>query len=583
MGCGRSNKLEQCLLPVAGAMMIAVTVHGSWPIQRSPVFSPVASNLYLNSDLPEVKAISAEPLSEPAQDGNVLLVVRFASKPQLDRTIGLRLDGREVLFRDDGMDGDIQAGDGKYSAIVGLNLNELRANQNRIRELQKSLGRALTIPVFEGRQRVAEEPALQSDLEGDGADDILQLRPMGIAEAVDPEKSLVIRDPRVIEDPARTFNPCTGQGTPMGKWTFGHLIEQIVNRAATGIKPNKFVKEWLKQWQKDQVINGRVVPRRSQIKSLIIDPWQQASGGPGKPLDLAKAPFRLLAIVNRVDLRDNSVSDSGNAGEARFVFGALGPGCQPLQFTVIFEYGIERGSCQAVRDWARQWSDLGSLELGSPEYNTALETITEQFVPAGKAPTKQNGSALNQIRSNEIALNSPWELREFRLSAAGKLRQVTVKNTPDLSLNHTAVLASFVNENEEDILAEGHVVPDQFPAGNSFLAGSSLMPVDKVFWNNAASGPLITSREARHKFSLQTCNGCHQGETDTGFTHIQPTPFGTPAGLSGFMTGISVVDPSDGSPIREFNELQRRAADLDRLVSLPCLLEMLHKPLKMAH
>ncbi|HET9531347.1 MAG TPA: hypothetical protein VFQ92_13405, partial [Blastocatellia bacterium] len=445
------------------------------------------------------------------------------------------------------------------------------------------LGRALSFPLFEGRQKVGEQPALQAYLKGNGADDILQLSPLGIAEAVDPERSLVIRDPRVIEDPARTFNPCTGVGTPLGKWTFGHLMQQMANRAATGIKPNKFVKEWLKQWQKNQVINGRVVPRRSQIKSLIIDPWQQASGGPGKPLDLAKAPFRLLAIVNRVDLRDSSASGSGNAGEARFVFGALGPGCLPLQFTVIFEYGIERADCQALRAWARQWSDLGSLELGSPEYNAALEAITEQFVPAGIAPGKQNGSALNQLRTNEIALNGPWELREFRLSEAGKLRQVTVKNTPDLSLNQTAVLASFVNENEADILAERHVVPDQFPPGNPFLAGSSLMPTNKVFWNNAAGGPLISSREARHKFSLQTCNGCHQGETETAFTHIQPTPFGTPAGLSSFMTGVSVVDPSDGSPIREFNELQRRAADLDRLVNSPCLLELFHKPLKMVH
>ena len=95
---------------------------------------------------------------------------------------------------------------------------------------------------------------------------------------------------------------------------------------------------------------------------------------------------------------------------------------------------------------------------------------------------------------------------------------MTVKMTPDLRFNRTAVLANFVNGNEADILAEKDVVPDQFPASNSFLAGAAPMRGGD-FWDNPAAGPLITSREARHKFSLQTCNGCHQGETET-ISHI---------------------------------------------------------------
>ncbi|HET9530000.1 MAG TPA: choice-of-anchor X domain-containing protein, partial [Blastocatellia bacterium] len=115
-----SNKLKHCLLPLVGAMMVAFTVEGNWAMQQSPAVSPATSNLYMNSDLPEVEDISAEPLKETAQDGNVLLVVRFANRPQLDQAIGIRLDGRDLLFRDDGMDGDKQAGDGRFSAIVSL-------------------------------------------------------------------------------------------------------------------------------------------------------------------------------------------------------------------------------------------------------------------------------------------------------------------------------------------------------------------------------------------------------------------------------------------------------------------------------
>lgn len=573
-----SNRLKRYVLALA-VTFIFVTVHGFGSAGQTSVPGSATINRGMNSDLPDIEAIWAEPLSEPSPEGNVLLVVRFANGPQPEQRFAIQIGRSDIVLRDDGTGGDRQAGDGRFSAITRLDLDELRATQNRVQELQRKLGPHLMVPVFEGRKKVSERRILLPD--SNGSNDILQLRPMGIAEAVDPEKSLVIRDPRVVEDPTRTFNPCTSAGTPMGAWTFGRLMQQMANRSATRIKPQKFVRQWLRQWENDQVVNGQVVPKRSRITSLIIDPWLQASGGAGKQLDLAKAPFRLLAIVNRVDLRDGSSSGS-SAGEARFVFGALGPGCQPLEFTVIFEFGIQRNDCRAVRDWARQWYDLGSLELGSGEYNAALEAITEQFVRAGAAPSKPNGSALNQLRTNEIVLSNEWELREFNLSADGALKQVTVKMTPDLSFNRTAVLANFVNGNEADILADKHVVPDQFPDGNSFLAGAAPMP-GQVFWDNPTTGPLITSREARHKFSLQTCNGCHQGETGTGFTHIKPAPFGVPAGLSGFMTGISVVDPSDGSPIREFNELQRRSADLDQLVNTSCLIELLQKPLRMTH
>lgn len=43
-----------------------------------------------------------------------------------------------------------------------------------------------------------------------------------------------------------------------------------------------------------------------------------------RQLDLAQSPFRLLAIVNRVDLRENSIYGGGDAGEGRLVFGAIG-------------------------------------------------------------------------------------------------------------------------------------------------------------------------------------------------------------------------------------------------------------------
>jgi hypothetical protein len=378
----------------------------------------------------------------------------------------------------------------------------------------------------------------------------------------------------------------------MGKWTFGYLMQQMANQAATGIDPSQFTRNWLAKWEADQTINGWLVAKRLQIKNLIIDPWELASGGPGSPLDLSKAPFKLLAIVNRVDLRENTVYGGTNAGEARFVFGVIdrrNNNCLAPQFTVIFEYGIDRRGCKGLKTWAKQWYKLSGLVLGSPTYNAALEAITEQFVRAGVAPNKPNGSALNQLRTNEIALASPWELREFRIlptnrgGTSGPLEEVTVKQTPDLTLNRTAVLTNYVNLDTPAILANTHVVPDRFPtASDPFLGGSSLTPFGH-FWNNPAGGPFITNRQARFEFSLDTCNACHAGETNTLFTHIKPAPFGVQAALSGFMTGITVADPADGAPNRTFNELQRRALDLDILVHSPCRDQIRFLPILAAH
>ncbi len=138
-----------------------------------------------------------------------------------------------------------------------------------------------------------------------------------------PKKSLVITHLDVVEDDDRTFNPCTGAGTPMGPWTFGHLMTQMANQPVTGIHPSTFVLNWLNKWMGNQTVNGWTVAEREKIQTLVIDPWVAASGGPHRPLNLSIAPFKLLAIVNRVDLRNNTTYGGGDAGEGRFVFGVI--------------------------------------------------------------------------------------------------------------------------------------------------------------------------------------------------------------------------------------------------------------------
>jgi hypothetical protein len=405
---------------------------------------------------------------------------------------------------------------------------------------------------------------------------------------IDETKGLMIVHPGVVDDGARTFDACSGAGTKGGPWTFGHLMRELSH--GTGMTAEDFTMHWLSTWIIVQEANGFIVSepgRAAQLQVRLIDSWQRASGA---TLDVDRFPARLLAIVNRPDLADKiGYGVAGTAGEGRFVFGLLekpstsGGACISMPFTVIFEYGIKGGSCTAVKSWHQRWKNLETHTLGSASYNAALELITRDFTDHGSNPGQApNQSSLNQLRTNEIALNSPWQLREFRLQSAGAVPSgvmdlVTVKQTPDDGFQGTATLAAYIVANEADILANKHTVPERFPGiFNPFLGAKSDVPFppNAVFWNapGLTAPPMTDPGEARRKFSLGTCNACHGGETNTGFTHIGSSGTrntGSPAALSGFLTGIDVTVPVSGG-IHHYADLAEREVAMSNILTSSC-------------
>ncbi len=579
--------------------------------ERLPVPFPVAAER-LQANPPRPLSICYEELDRPTGRHNSILYVRFDSNNRrLGSTISLNPEGSVIVLRDDGKELDDRAGDGTYTALADLDLEDLDEWRNIVNEAAN--GGAETLR-FDGRALVGSKRVLEEE-DRDNPDRVRlppspgANRPIAPADdvcrsgsvsslppvllppppALDAENSLLIRDLSVVEDPTRTYDPCSGVGTPGGKWTFRYVMEQMANQLETGISAAEFTRRWLQQWEFDLSINFHQVPARTNIVQGIIDPWEQASGGPGQPLNLDEAPFKLVAIVNRVDLRENLAYGAGSAGEARLVFGVLnrsGGGCLMMPFAVIFEYGIQKDNCLDLQQWAAEWYDLSNLTLGSPAYNAALESITEQFVTAGANPENlPNKSALNQIRTNEIALDAPWELREFKIQApghydSGHLRSVTVAMTPDLSFNLTSTLTDFINQNETAIVAGTYDVPLSLPSGPPFLGGNAPTPFG-MFWDGSPGCGSINNPDARHNFSLTTCNGCHAGETATPFLHIDPQQ--SPAGLSGFLTGITVSDPCTGLN-RDFADLERRRIDIENLVNSPAFPPCLNfMPLRQPH
>lgn len=365
---------------------------------------------------------------------------------------------------------------------------------------------------------------------------------LGTPCSVRTREELMITDLSVVEDPVRTVAD--------GPWTFARLMENMAPSAADA---PAMVEATLKTWLTDQTVNSFTIPARPAMNDLVLNSFPRRADG---QLDLTKAPVRLLAIVNRIDLRDLA---NGNAGEGRFVFGVLDQFGNQQQFTMIFEFKLPATTTQDVLDWANRWHALDTLPFPSAAYNTALQAITDRFSGRNAAPGRPNGSAISQFRTNEIALSFVWQFREFHLSpTTGRLVPAELALTPDLGFNNTPVLADYINQNQTSILAETHVVPESFE-GQPFEVGSVINDLNG--WDAPGVDP-----EARHRFSRNTCNGCHSArETNTIFLQINPRNPGEQTFLSGFLTGTTVFDGTTGQ-LRNFNDLHRRNVDLHALI-----------------
>ena len=541
-----------------------------------PPFDPA-----LSRSPPAVASASVELLAQPSAQGNALLRVRFADQRK-GGSLVIQGGPGPTLLRDDGVAPDQGAGDGLYAAQVQVNASQFSREQQRRLDLSLLVQ---TVPEYQQRQLIARrifKPTAQMTLV-EGQPRLLDVF-RGVPDTVDPARELIVRDLAVVDDPARTYEPCTGAGTPMGAWTFGRLMTEMANPGATGIDPSLFVENWISQWTTEQTVNGFTLPPRGIGAELLLYSWPRRPDG---HIDLARAPFRLLAIVNRLDLRGNTLFGPSDSAEARLVFGAVQcvpvpipwrpPMPEALMFTVIFEFSVPARDCLGTRSWANQWRNLSTMPLGSPVYNKALQRITDQFTLRNARPDRPpNRSALNQLRTNEFALadmpsDPQWQLRESRLvasgTAAGQLRPGTTAQTPDGSRWGSASLRDFINTQEAAILRAQHLVPAQYPAGVPFLGGA----VD-IHAGAPWQAPGILNEEARHRFSLATCNGCHIAETSVDFLHIEPRNRGTVSRLSGFVTGegMPVVDPRTGVS-RTFNELLDRQMKLDAAANLSCV------------
>jgi hypothetical protein len=307
------------------------------------------------------------------------------------------------------------------------------------------------------------------------------------APGIDPTKVLLIRDISVVGD---------ARASGDGAWSAGTQLKRLSGSRASAA----FVESWLETWNQTSMNDLPVVPRSTE---RILKHWPRNEQG---ALDVAQAPFRLMAIAYRPDI-----------GQGRLLYSLFdSANLNPIELTLIFEYRLPG----EARAWAREFQSLGALPFGEA-YNARLEALTERFA------RREN---LLQVRTNDFELEIRWEFRQFKLDSQGLLKLTPLTQTPHDSYREGPAsdeLVAWLRENGERYRKEEIELPARM------LGGTTSIPKDSFRWLEGRGLP----EQIRHDFAMSTCSGCHGGETVTLFTHVFPRNVSGESEISDWLKG----------------------------------------------
>ncbi|MEY4875616.1 MAG: hypothetical protein RL708_765 [Bacteroidota bacterium] len=257
------------------------------------------------------------------------------------------------------------------------------------------------------------------------------------------------------------------------------------------------------------------------------------------------------------------------------------PGSSTIPFdwkglNVIFEYSNPQPNLEMLQDFAAEWVDLSSSLVppfgtnslpNAPNFNDYLQHITDQVIKPNAMPNKPNGSAINRIRTNEKIfdkLNSQigfltgsqwedmkWQFRQFELNNNGMFEMAPVTNVPYFGVNDaehspneaTGILSNHFNQtrsqtfinwasqNTTRIESGNFLIPKNLTAltGDNYSELINYFVFDRAYYTTDYSPIINNAKLVRHEISLNTCQGCHGGETKTLFTMVAPMVYGQAA------------------------------------------------------
>ena len=550
----------------------------------------------------------------------MILRVKFVEDTAMLQTLNLYQNGSVALrLKDDGVYPDAVANDYKYSILVKQDLTDFLSQIATLESKWQSAGQ---VTHFYGHsaESIPYSEQVKFDVTAFNNKDEVKFNAF-LMDATNceadlkKENSLFITDLSVVEHASTTYNIINGTGNKNGAWTFGEMMKNMCNYPYTNINPRNFLKEWVKlgrmtdEYEKFFIKPWIVKARRVNDPNYTYqtaNTWEQNWDATDVDDLFEMAPFKLTAIVNRLDLRGQFAYNPAlnNAGETRFIFTYIipdddlpvamkgGKGNPPFHdnvdfaagsasapggtasaykedwkgMNVIFEYSNVQTTLCALQSFANQWADLSYETLGSTDYINQLVDITNTVTSINSNINRPNKSAIARIRTNEKVFahvngsgntnwtNANWEFRQMELNPTTHLFELApLTNTintdhyMDVSNVRHAPLGQQVAGEVFNWVYSSNLTKQRVKIGNfnmpnnsSFLAfGSSEVTGEVVHFFEGEEteleskyGPTPTqanreeAKMIRHQISLNTCQGCHAGETKVAFTQVRPIGYG---------------------------------------------------------
>ena len=308
----------------------------------------------------------------------------------------------------------------------------------------------------------------------------------------DVEKSVLVRDPAIVDDPF---------------WALPRVLGLV-----TGADANSVANGLLGQLGTAQTVSGQTAAARPGAAAFIAALPRTSAG----LIDASQIGFQPTALSNRIDLADGT-----SCGEARITY-ALSTGVTDNRhrMTLIVEMRqpYDGAGCRTT---AKTWVALS--QLSGAALQSALQSIyTPLLTPAN----------LKQIRTNEFLVgpqdptqpNAAWELREFHLGTDSLMHQALLP----LQIDPTAAASSpdFLTwaQANQAALQRGTI---NFPAQYQVPTGSEDGTTVSL------SDPTVANI-----VNASTCAGCHTTATNSAFAHVAERFNGTGrAEISQFLAG----------------------------------------------
>jgi hypothetical protein len=446
---------------------------------------------------------------------------------------------------------------------------------------------------------------------------------------LDPAKSLIITNRSGFRDVA----------DPASHLTLGRLLAarhefMNVKRVASG-KPSIGAREGtLMAFTKlsEDVDEHNALPEERRIglvkqttnpfRTKVLDNWDPTGTGLELPETQKDGPFRLLAVINRLDVAGADDNPGGGStlpedkrkffGEGRLVFGltATDDSGQPYPMTVIMEYHLPflhkqldgsgtRGFVADRKDfnydsisdadwieqrknWATLWMELSRYSFDSTEYRTLLKDIVTLFARPENSVALRVGYVVDP--TDPLDTTREFEYREnytqggFLLAPrdlardvhpcvaqqpffADLLTQRWQASTHDLIFDYKWPSAV---ANQAEISAACGLPMGAKPGEQGPRVHVSRFLPDKwwpaLYGTSPTDYNLNNMEEKRHDFSMTTCSGCHSQETGTRGFMIFPRAENADATVADFLKDRATTVTMPKGAQYTYSELARRKA-----------------------